>query len=1346
MLQRILKGHPNIVYLIDAAWHRLPNGTYEVFILMEFCPGGGIIDMMNRRLRERLTEPEILTIFVDVCEGLAAMHALKPPLLHRDLKVENILQSSATSYKLCDFGSATPVQKVPTNMQELRALENDLNRHTTLQYRAPEMVDVYQRRPIDEKSDVWALGVLLYKLCYYTTPFEEHGPLAILNVQYKIPPYPVYSNQMVALIGACVMLVPRSVVILMTSPGSMLREHGAQRPTVFELLNHVHALRGSKPRFTYNIPPKQPPVSPRTAHGPLQTLSPNIASPLPSSSNALDDLVTFKPKAQLSSSPAKNAGIEARDKVLEAIAPMRRGRPTPGAPSPAAPSPPPSPRKEKGRSDAGFTLDMKFGADEDKAWRGVRGHKSGLASIGGGTSVNLNEGGDAWGLDSKEKKTRPLELPGFDSDFSSSFGKGFGDAFEPAKTSAEGGSPSKSYSQAVPVPSPRPSPSPAISSSPSKSRLATKDAFDGLGLLSSQPPMQTLGDARRARTGLAAFGANTSQASGQQYLNTPGSGPGSSYTTYRPPSAQSPAPPPNARPQSRPQSPAIQSSSSRAQPKPTRPVELSAEERFPSLEDLDRTFATPPVTSPPVLHSTSQPAFTERFPERPPSHPVRPPSRTSGNMSSGVRTGNLLGIPGSSADRNSGRQDGVRSQHVTGTAMRESRMGHSRTPTVTDATPDQNRQPVRRAGTLSHHARPVQPRRHRSSISIKHTAAADASPALVSVSSTSAQPSQSPPPPSLPPRPSPKPAEQRDWLTGASDDEAPPPAPASQPVLRGSPSKRASYIERSPLQLEKPLEAESVVPSYAEREAERERERQRAASPAQEREKELERVRAEEERARERGRLVATQRLATGDRSRRQDTGRQSPTKGTKAFVTKTATGGAGPVGGLQLPGMGKKVPAPLSSSPSGLTDNWSPISSPTRELTRVTSSSSSDEGPEDINGYVPKGGVGEKTKALGGVRDEASRETEPAKETRRRRSPSKGRQGSIYDLVDLWGGSGQPERVTSPTKYADKRRSAIVTSSSMMKPSHSMDHSLPPISSAATPAPVAPLATGRGLVRPPSAQQVRKQTSTVTGTGGRPLPAPSPAPAPAPAATPSSGRARPQSMFINPVIKSTPLETHVSSSSSAAKPQDADQGDASVTGSKQRRNTRRTSISDMVQRYEAINGTTKQGPGPPVVAPKPAPLSIKAVSSQSSSTGLPSPSAAAARFPKLSPPSSPAVSKASLAVPEDPEPARRTVLQGRRSPSPAARTASPRPLPGLAKINANGPRAESAASRPSLERKPSAPPQDTEENAGDDQSGSPERPYAGVSKLIDRWQRVAEQSNAGRPPKPATGSLRGRS
>lgn len=68
------------------------------------------------------------------------------------LQVENILQSSATSFKLCDFGSVATASPPPSSMQEMRAVEMDINTHTTMQYRAPEMVDVYQRRVIDEKS------------------------------------------------------------------------------------------------------------------------------------------------------------------------------------------------------------------------------------------------------------------------------------------------------------------------------------------------------------------------------------------------------------------------------------------------------------------------------------------------------------------------------------------------------------------------------------------------------------------------------------------------------------------------------------------------------------------------------------------------------------------------------------------------------------------------------------------------------------------------------------------------------------------------------------------------------------------------------------------------------------------------------------------------------------------------------------------------------------------------------------------------------------------------------------------------------------------------------------------
>ena len=207
-----LKGHRSIVTYIDSHASQLQGGGYEVFLLMEYCSGGGLIDFMNTRLQNRLTEPEVLKIFCDVAEGVACMHYLKPPLLHRDLKVENVLISSSNSsrrYKLCDFGSTAPPRPAANDATECRVIEEDVQKHTTLQYRSPEMIDVYRKQPIDEKSDIWALGVLLYKLCYYTTPFEEQGQLAILNASFKFPAYPSFSDRLKRLIGtvtACTFL------------------------------------------------------------------------------------------------------------------------------------------------------------------------------------------------------------------------------------------------------------------------------------------------------------------------------------------------------------------------------------------------------------------------------------------------------------------------------------------------------------------------------------------------------------------------------------------------------------------------------------------------------------------------------------------------------------------------------------------------------------------------------------------------------------------------------------------------------------------------------------------------------------------------------------------------------------------------------------------------------------------------------------------------------------------------------------------------------------------------------------------------------------------------------------
>ncbi|SNX87187.1 related to ARK1 - Actin Regulating Kinase [Melanopsichium pennsylvanicum] len=335
-VHKLLRNQANIVHFIEASATALQGGGYEIFILMEYCSGGGIISLMNARLRDRLREQEVLKIFGDVCAGLAVMHHLDPPLMHRDLKVENILMAPSTdpgtisgsrstssnlkaTFKLCDFGSAAPVlsRKPAKSMDEVKRVEADLNKHTTLQYRAPEMVDVYQRRVIDEKADIWALGVLLYKLCYYTTPFEENGggPLAILNVQYRIPPQPVYSDRLKQLIQ------------------SMLKEQSTDRPTIDEVIINVHQILGTRP-------------SQAALHYANAAASGKIAGPVPtlvsgaklSSASAAPSLPSrAKPAGGIDSNlismgPSQKELEQAEARELElqkqSITPMRRGRPT----------------------------------------------------------------------------------------------------------------------------------------------------------------------------------------------------------------------------------------------------------------------------------------------------------------------------------------------------------------------------------------------------------------------------------------------------------------------------------------------------------------------------------------------------------------------------------------------------------------------------------------------------------------------------------------------------------------------------------------------------------------------------------------------------------------------------------------------------------------------------------------------------------------------------------------------------------------------------------------------------------------------------------------------------------
>ncbi|GMS95188.1 hypothetical protein PENTCL1PPCAC_17363, partial [Pristionchus entomophagus] len=224
-----LRGHKNIVQYVDHLIMKNKNGVYDCMLLTAYYKSS-ILQWMNARLSENryFSSAEILSIFCDMCEAVARLHHATTPLIHRDLKVENILvddrnRGAPPLFILCDFGSAT-TRVLSTESHSITQVEQEIERYTTLSYRSPEMVDLYSRKLIGTPSDIWAMGVMLFKLSYFTLPFGE-SPLAIQSAAFSFPAQPMIQPAIKAIIkvllSADPLIVPISTSLLL----SLSRHH-----------------------------------------------------------------------------------------------------------------------------------------------------------------------------------------------------------------------------------------------------------------------------------------------------------------------------------------------------------------------------------------------------------------------------------------------------------------------------------------------------------------------------------------------------------------------------------------------------------------------------------------------------------------------------------------------------------------------------------------------------------------------------------------------------------------------------------------------------------------------------------------------------------------------------------------------------------------------------------------------------------------------------------------------------------------------------------------------------------------------------------------------------------------
>lgn len=165
--------HPNIVGVYD--WGK-EHGTY--YIVMEYVDGQTLSDIL--RAEGRLAPKRAAQIAADVAAALGSAHAAG--VVHRDVKPGNVLITKTGDVKVADFGIARATTS--TSEDNLTQTGSVMG---TATYFSPEQA---QGKAVDQRSDLYALGVVLYELVSGKPPFTADSPVAIAykHVQEPLPP------------------------------------------------------------------------------------------------------------------------------------------------------------------------------------------------------------------------------------------------------------------------------------------------------------------------------------------------------------------------------------------------------------------------------------------------------------------------------------------------------------------------------------------------------------------------------------------------------------------------------------------------------------------------------------------------------------------------------------------------------------------------------------------------------------------------------------------------------------------------------------------------------------------------------------------------------------------------------------------------------------------------------------------------------------------------------------------------------------------------------------------------------------------------------------------------------
>lgn len=236
-------SHPNIVSIQDQGWNE--GGPPAVFLVMELVEGTTLRDFLNEN--GVLNTEQTIQIINPVLSALAAAH--KIGIIHRDIKPENILISKDGRIKVADFGLARNTSMAQTMTAESSVVLGSVS------YLSPEQV---QRGVADARSDIYAIGIVLFEMLIGKKPYDGETPIQIAyrHVNDRIPRI----NQ----INSNIPEVIADLVFDATAPNPDQRPKDAE-----ELLNKVRDIQAKldpKRRqlsLELDLPPVVPKISKR---------------------------------------------------------------------------------------------------------------------------------------------------------------------------------------------------------------------------------------------------------------------------------------------------------------------------------------------------------------------------------------------------------------------------------------------------------------------------------------------------------------------------------------------------------------------------------------------------------------------------------------------------------------------------------------------------------------------------------------------------------------------------------------------------------------------------------------------------------------------------------------------------------------------------------------------------------------------------------------------------------------------------------------------------------------------------------------------------------------------------